>query len=330
MRFTIIVPVYNAQKYLRACLDSVLAQTFGDFEVICVDDGSSDGSAAILDEYVARDFRCRVLRQANAGVSAARNAALDVAQGELVLFLDADDGYVGNALEILDKVQQGKTFDIVEYEHAEVDEVVECCANRDAVVNELSMEVEKDAVEAYIRSGNLIAWNACYRRSAIGNVRFKKIPLGEDSVFGFEVLTCAHNVAFVSEKLYQYRKTEGSVIRTHSLINVISAIDSFTLFMDVARRWKFYNAIKKPLKKRIRTSFCGQAFMRILALGKEDRTLALRHFFDKGVSITDGFGWYNTIFRKRKKLTFRLLIFEQFRARAFFAQIRASIRGLVK
>lgn len=89
--FTIIIPVYNGAPYLRECLDSVLAQTFADWEVICVNDGSTDGSGAILDEYAARDRRFRVIHQSNAGVSAARNKALDEAHGEWICFLDSDD-----------------------------------------------------------------------------------------------------------------------------------------------------------------------------------------------------------------------------------------------
>ena len=99
MKFSVIIPVYNVEPYLRICLDSVLAQTFTDWEAICVDDGSTDGSGAILDEYAALDSRFRVIHQSNAGVSAARNAALDVATGEMVMFLDADDVWSSQCLE---------------------------------------------------------------------------------------------------------------------------------------------------------------------------------------------------------------------------------------
>ena len=87
-KVSVIIPVYNVEKYLRACLDSVVNQTFRDIEIICVDDGSTDGSGAILDEYAAKDSRMRVIRQANAGAGAARNAGLDVATGEYVFFAD--------------------------------------------------------------------------------------------------------------------------------------------------------------------------------------------------------------------------------------------------
>ena len=89
--FSIIIPVYNVAPYLRECLDSVLAQTFTEWEAICVDDGSSDGSGAILDEYAAVDARFKVIHQKNAGVSEARNVALDMAIGAWIGFVDADD-----------------------------------------------------------------------------------------------------------------------------------------------------------------------------------------------------------------------------------------------
>ena len=110
---SIIVPVYNVEKYLRACLDSILAQTFSNFEVILVDDGSKDCSGKICDEYGAKDSRIRVLHKENGGVSKARNAGLDLAQGEFVTFIDGDDtvdvDYIG--LMYREMVENG--YDVV-------------------------------------------------------------------------------------------------------------------------------------------------------------------------------------------------------------------------
>ena len=91
--FSIVVPVYDVAPYLRDCLDSLLAQSFTDWEAVCVDDGSTDGSGAILDEYASRDTRIRVIHQGNAGVGAARNVALKAVQGNYLTFLDGDDMY---------------------------------------------------------------------------------------------------------------------------------------------------------------------------------------------------------------------------------------------
>lgn len=103
MNFSIIIPVYNAKTYLGACLDSVLQQTYSDFEVLLVDDGSTDGESGVLCDRYAESYpnRIRVLHKQNGGAGDARNAALPLARGEYITFLDSDDALVPNALEIL-------------------------------------------------------------------------------------------------------------------------------------------------------------------------------------------------------------------------------------
>lgn len=108
MRFSIIVPVYNVELYLRECLDSVLNQTFADWEAICVNDGSTDGSASILDEYASKDERIVVVAQSNAGTAAARNMGMRAAKGDYIFFLDSDDWLESNALQsIADQLDGG-------------------------------------------------------------------------------------------------------------------------------------------------------------------------------------------------------------------------------
>ena len=98
---SVIVPVYNVALYLGECLDSILAQTYGGWQCLCTDDGSKDGSAEILDDYARSDVRFHIVHQPNAGVSAARNRALDRAQGQWICFVDGDDAIHPNTLNIL-------------------------------------------------------------------------------------------------------------------------------------------------------------------------------------------------------------------------------------
>ena len=100
MVISIIVPVYNTEQYLRRCIDSVLAQTYQDFELLLIDDGSKDSSGAICDEYAAQDTRVRVFHKANGGVSSARNVGLDHARGEWITFVDSDDEVKPNWLDL--------------------------------------------------------------------------------------------------------------------------------------------------------------------------------------------------------------------------------------
>lgn len=101
MLFSVIIPVYNVERYLRACLDSLLVQSFSDWEVICVNDGSTDGSVSILEEYAAKDGRIKVISQSNAGTATARNTGLRAAQGNYIFFLDSDDWIESDSLHII-------------------------------------------------------------------------------------------------------------------------------------------------------------------------------------------------------------------------------------
>ena len=98
-KVSIIIPVYNAEAYLRQCLDSVVNQTLREIEIVCVDDGSTDGSAAILEEYAAKVVRIKIIKQKNAGVNVARKEGLKLATGEWIMFCDADDWVEPNAVE---------------------------------------------------------------------------------------------------------------------------------------------------------------------------------------------------------------------------------------
>ena len=107
-KYTVVIPVYNVEAYLRQCLDSVAHQTFPDWEAICVNDGSTDGSATILEDYASKDGRFKIVAQPNRGLSAARNTGMDAAKGEYILFLDSDDWLEPNALEVLSENMNGE------------------------------------------------------------------------------------------------------------------------------------------------------------------------------------------------------------------------------
>lgn len=108
MLFSVVIPVYNVEPYLRDCLDSVSRQTYADWEAVCVNDGSTDGSASILEEYAARDVRFKVIEQPNGGLSSARNTGMKSSSGEYILFLDSDDWLETNALECIANALNGE------------------------------------------------------------------------------------------------------------------------------------------------------------------------------------------------------------------------------
>jgi len=210
--FSIIIPVYNVAPYLRECLDSVLAQTFIGWEAICVDDGSTDGSGAILDEYAGKDSRFKVIHQANAGVSAARNAALEVARGDWICFLDADDYFEKNHLGrfIMCKCYADVNFLPVRFYNADgsvkslCGPVVECIEERNDFAQFVRALIYSDT--GYNLFG--YTWNKFIRASLIINnhIRFvEKLSVSEDEVFAFSCLVYAQSISSLSETGYCYR-----------------------------------------------------------------------------------------------------------------------------
>ena len=118
-KISIIIPCYNVEKYLHRCLDSVIGQTFEDFEVICVNDGSPDNSGSILEEYAAKDKRIKILTQKNQGLSMARNNGKALAQGKYIYFLDSDDFIHPQCLEIAHYIAEKYEVDLVSFDFCE-------------------------------------------------------------------------------------------------------------------------------------------------------------------------------------------------------------------
>lgn len=207
--FSIVVPVYNVAAFLSACLDSLAGQTFRDWEAICVDDGSTDGSGAMLDEYAARDARFKVLHQKNRGVSAARNAALEVACGGWIMFVDADDLLRASALSDI--------VGIVET-HPEARQIFfeKCEFNGKEAYAELSDNSEEIDLSHEILS-RLAGYSFCqcaYRRDLAETLRFRPYAVGEDLLFLCEALAGVEKCIVLNRQEYANRIRPGSASRS--------------------------------------------------------------------------------------------------------------------
>ena len=213
---SVIVPVYRVEKYLPACIDSILNQTFTDFELILVDDGSPDRCPAICDEAAERDARVRVIHQANAGLSAARNAGIEVAHGAWLSFVDSDDYIAPHFCEKLYQTAQRTDADCVMCSVQNVDEsgkLIDSALMRVAdevkTGREVLRKIGRDDVTPY-----LTAWNKLYRRKLFNTLRYPAGRQNED-VFVFAELFCqVQRAACVAEPLYFYRKRIGSIMNS--------------------------------------------------------------------------------------------------------------------
>lgn len=205
--FSIIIPVYNVAPYLRECLDSVLAQTFTDWEAICVDDGSTDGSGAILDEYAAKDKRFRVIHQKNAGVSVARNVALDSAMGEWLSFVDADDLLLNESIENLLRAANNVNAELA----------IGCVLRFGEGSEKEIVGPESDGMyspeDLYVKYNSLCAWSwgKIYKRSLWEKIRFPVgIAYSEDRFVLHQILYCYKTIPVVAKPIYLYRLRDNS------------------------------------------------------------------------------------------------------------------------
>lgn len=209
---SVIIPVYNVEQHLKKCLDSVTKQTFRDFEVICINDGSTDGSHAILNDFAAKDKRFKIITQKNQGLSVARNVGLKHASATHIAYIDSDDFVHPRFLEILYKAAIGDDADISGCNFCKIYADEDLPALEDAQPQKF-----QPALNVLMNRNNFIhfnVWNKLYKRDIINDVPFVDGIYFEDWVYNCCVFAKAHNFVWVNEKLYGYRISENSIMRS--------------------------------------------------------------------------------------------------------------------
>ena len=181
MFFSVVVPVYNVEKYLKECIDSILNQTFTDFELILVDDGSTDLSGNICDAYAAKDSRVKVIHKENGGQSTARNAGVDTASGQYVIFIDSDDMFSDNYFFEQVKEKTVENPDVIVYRYCKYYEdgkIDDCGIKLDEIYSTDKIEILKELVkrDAFFCS----CWSKCTKLSL----------LKENNIFFDSKLSC--------------------------------------------------------------------------------------------------------------------------------------------
>lgn len=211
MKFSIIIPVYNVAPWLRACLDSVRAQTFAEFECICVDDGSTDGSGAILDECAARDVRFRVIHQPNGGEGAARNAGLEVATDEWICFVDADDVLNERTLEAYAcAIRAHADAELVAVGHVRFADGMAPTWS-DGAAQWWSFDCCK-TVPATVYFLNPVM--CAFRANLLRGLQFGGLKIGADRVFISQVIERVGTAAVTDWLGYGYRQRSGSALHS--------------------------------------------------------------------------------------------------------------------
>jgi len=213
---SVIVPVYKVETYLTSCVDSILNQTFTDFELILVDDGSPDRCGAICDEYAGKDSRVRVIHQENQGLSCARNRGIDAARGRFLCFVDSDDLVAPDYCRVLYELLTGSDADfsvcgVCRFRDGEVPAPVDTAEiKRVSSSGFLKMQLE--------RKSEFGVWNKMYRRELFKKIRFAPGKLNEDVVFSADLMkNCSAGAAISGRELLFYRQREGSIVSAQSV-----------------------------------------------------------------------------------------------------------------
>ena len=275
---SIIIPVYNVEKYLRRCLDSVLNQTFSDWEAICVNDGSPDNSAKILEEYAARDERFKIITKENGGLSDARNAGMKVAEGDFILFLDSDDFIHPQTMEITHFLATRDGSDIVSFTYDRIyrpqlmvrhklgldtDSVVpsrihkryDPAGIKTLVTDDVYAYATERAHNAFNPKRKWLikhcqVWKNLYRRELISDTPFIKGILFEDFPWWSAIMLKNPRVTIAPLPLYFYVPNFGGIVlsakQLRILHNLCDGIESaFILYKEQATEYQMQQWSKK-------------------------------------------------------------------------------------
>lgn len=262
---SVVIPVYNVEDYLRECLDSVLSQTLRDIEIICVDDGSTDNSPDILQEYARNDDRIRIYTKKNEGVggASARNLGLSKTVGKYVSILDSDDFFNQSMLEKAVRRAEATNADIVIFGGYEYDEKTHTKRKINGILNEgviPNCEVfsRKDCSDDIFQITQGMAWNKLFRRAFLNkyDIEFQKIKFSDDAFFTFSHLALAERISVLREPLINYRFNSGRN-QTDGIANYPDS--SFVPYIVLK---EFFE--KKGMYDEIRKSFinCACGFMK--------------------------------------------------------------------
>lgn len=252
MKVTIIVPIYNAEKYIEECIQGVLSQTFTNWELLLIDDGSTDNSSIICDNYAQNDKRIRVIHKPNTGVSDTRNYGLEIAQGKYIIFLDADDYWYDNsAIELLVQTAEKHNLDIVRGEYKAIDQEGKDLFERPLLKSKIAFSnlvLTAGLFYTKIICGENFLVLSLIKRETVGELRFnKELSFLEDMDFYAHFLLKPIRCMFIQLRFYAYRKNSTSASHTPSIKSLANGFSMCHMFNECCNETE-----DKELKKAYR------------------------------------------------------------------------------
>lgn len=256
-KVSVVLPVYNVESYLEECLDSLLKQTLKEFELIAINDGSTDRSFSILKEYENKFINIKIINQKNKGLSATRNVGIENSTGEYLLFVDSDDMLKENALELLYSFSKSNSLDLTVYDALRVDEITGKVDSefysREKVFNKNILS-DNEFMLAVIKKGMLHTPFHFYSRKFIleNNLRFEEGLLHEDEIFSMTSYQHITKVGYIKDQLYIRRYRENSIMSANPYENMRS-LNSYLYILDEFNKLIDNNQEKKAFIKLVKS-----------------------------------------------------------------------------
>lgn len=251
MKISVVVPVYNVEKYLSECLESIIAQSYKNLEIILVNDGSSDNSGNICDKYSEKDTRIRVIHKKNCGLSDARNTGIEYATGDYITFVDSDDFIDRQYIDILIKNMVTYNADI------------SCCdyirttkRNYDfhiKKVGESTLLESEDGIKFYLKKEIVSAWGKVYKKEIFSILRFPSGKINEDISTIFKAFINAKKIVYINNKLYYYYQNNNGITKKKFNVKSLHLAEAWTEVVELSQ---YYNdEIKELAKLRLNKSY---------------------------------------------------------------------------
>lgn len=230
---SVVVPVYNAQKYLQSCVDSIINQTYRNLEIILVDDGSTDQSGMICDEYADKDERIRVVHKENGGAADARNAGLQCVKGEYIVFIDSDDFVHARFIELLLAIAKKKEADIVVGDYVLFHEGD---SREDKVFYESDIDKAEVLTQKHLYNNDFIKretvrfvvpWGKICKSKLFEGICYPVGKINEDTWVSYKIIEKANKVVYFKEPIYYWHENMQSVTHGKFSIKYLSGLDAF-------------------------------------------------------------------------------------------------------
>ncbi len=247
-KISVIIPVYNVEPYLDACIKSVVSQTYSNLEIIAIDDGSTDRSGDILTEWEKKDSRIKVIHKKNGGLSSARNAGLDVVTGDYIAMIDSDDFWELDAVESMTSILESCDADMVIARGRKVDEDGSVLTkNSQRASKHFEGPVSEDDFwkQRVQDMFYLVAWSKLYRRELFDGIRFPEGKINEDVAVLWKIVKRCKKMIAIEKKIYNWRQRDGSITRSefgyrnmflpHALLEEVQYVKK----TDISERTKY-------------------------------------------------------------------------------------------